>query len=233
MSDLEFDIHFDAENFSGMIPIFPLPEVVLFPNMLLPLHIFEPRYREMVRAAMAGDQFLGMAKLQQWWEDDYHGEPPIHERLGMGRIVKCEELDDGRFNILVLGLHRVEIVEELPADPYRQARVILLEDERGDADALESIRQKLKIEYDKLTGIIGGQPAIDSVVENQNLPVEFVADAVASSLQIDPETRQQLLEELEVLARAGKLLEWIHTQLRALRFYDKLDDFDSGDPRLN
>lgn len=233
MSDLEFDIHFDEQEFSGVIPVFPLPEVVLFPNMLLPLHIFEPRYREMVRDAMAGEKLIGMAKLQPGWENEYYGEPPIHERIGMGKIVRCEELADGRFNILLLGLHRVEIVEEFPADPYRRARVILLESESGDADALNPMRQELELKYLQLTKIIGSQPAIDSVLENQNLPLGLVTDALMSSLRIDPEIRQELLEELDVIERTSKLLEWINLQLRALQFYEKLDEFDSGDPRLN
>ena len=65
--------NFDADSFSGTIPIFPLPNVVLFPNMLLPLHIFEPRYREMVEDALNGEGLIGMALLKEGWQNDYYG----------------------------------------------------------------------------------------------------------------------------------------------------------------
>ena len=91
------------------IPIFPLPDVVLFPHTLLPLHIFEPRYRQMIRDCLAGDKRLAMALLRPGWESDYYGRPPVHPIAGAGEIIQHEELPDGRFNILLRGTMRIGI----------------------------------------------------------------------------------------------------------------------------
>ncbi len=105
------------------IPIFPLPGVVLFPGTLLPLHIFEPRYRAMVADALKGTRLIGMAMID--------GSRPLREPLpvlplgGAGRIVEQESLDDGRFNIILEGTWRFRIVSEEPANPYRIASVDL------------------------------------------------------------------------------------------------------------
>ncbi|MFM8552112.1 MAG: LON peptidase substrate-binding domain-containing protein, partial [Nitrospiraceae bacterium] len=85
------------------IPIFPLPNVVFFPRTYLSLHIFEPRYREMVADAAAGGQCVGMALLKEGWENDYYGNPPIFDLGCVGRLVTVQPLPDGRFNILLQG----------------------------------------------------------------------------------------------------------------------------------
>lgn len=106
-----------------VIPLFPLPNVVLFPQTYLPLHIFEPRYRQMVRDAVAGNRLIGMVLLQDGWEAEYGGSPPIHPVGCAGRLVQVEPLEDGRFNIVLYGMARVQVVEEFHDQPYRRARV--------------------------------------------------------------------------------------------------------------
>jgi hypothetical protein len=100
-----------------------LPNVVLFPDVDLPLHIFEPRYRDMVRDAMAGDHLIGMVLLRPDWRSDYHGSPPIYPIGCVGRIETFEILDDGRSNLVLHGRRRFEILEEVPGRTYRRARV--------------------------------------------------------------------------------------------------------------
>ena len=107
------------------IPVFPLPNVVFFPKTYLPLHIFEPRYREMVTDAAARGQCIGMALLREGWEHEYYGNPPIFEIGCAGRLVSVQRLLDGRFNILLQGLHRCEIREQFYDKSYRQASVVL------------------------------------------------------------------------------------------------------------
>src|SRR5579862_9504447 len=105
------------------IPIFPLPNVVLFPNVFLPLHIFEPRYRRMVDDALNGDRIIGMVLLQPGWERDYEGRPPVYPIGCAGVITHAERLADGRFNIVLRGMQKFRIVDEETVRSYREAHV--------------------------------------------------------------------------------------------------------------
>src|SRR4249920_2594885 len=126
-----------------LIPLFPLPNVVLFPQMPLPLHIFEPRYRKMVDDALGTHHVIGMALLQPGWEPDYQGRPPVYRIGCAGRIEQCEPLEQGRYNILLRGLGRFRIVEEQDGEPYRLAAVEALPDGVGDSASLESLRKQV------------------------------------------------------------------------------------------
>src|SRR3977135_4083932 len=105
---------------SDLLPLFPLPNVVLFPNVFLPLHIFEPRYREMVADALTSDRMIGMVLLRPGWEGDYEGRPPVYPVACSGVITHVERLPDGRYNIVLRGLERVRIIEEDGSRTYRQ-----------------------------------------------------------------------------------------------------------------
>src|SRR5215203_6967938 len=105
------------------IPIFPLPNVVLFPNVFLPLHIFEPRYREMVADALDGDRLIGMVLLRPGWEGDYEGRPPVFPVGCAGVITHAERLADGRFNIVLRGMEKFRITREEGDKLYRLAHV--------------------------------------------------------------------------------------------------------------
>ncbi|MCA9454198.1 MAG: LON peptidase substrate-binding domain-containing protein, partial [Nitrospira sp.] len=107
------------------VPIFPLPNVVFFPETYLPLHIFEPRYREMVQNASGQGDCIGMALLKDGWEDEYEADPPIYPIGCVGRIISSHKLADGRFNIVLQGLQRCTFEEQEVSTPYRQARIIL------------------------------------------------------------------------------------------------------------
>src|SRR5256712_4001985 len=109
----------------SVIPVFPLPNVVFFPRTYLPLHIFETRYRRMVRDAAASHQMIGMVLLKEGWETDYEGTPAIFPIGAVGRMVTMQALSDGRFNILLQGLSRFEIQEELGCESYRQGQIKL------------------------------------------------------------------------------------------------------------
>src|SRR6516164_287400 len=114
----------ELQNFEGIARLFPLPNMVLFPFVIQPLHIFEERYRQMTADALASDRLICMALLRPGWEAEYSGRPPIHSVACLGRIVADQRLDDGRYNLLLRGLARVRIVEEIePGQTYRRARV--------------------------------------------------------------------------------------------------------------
>ena len=108
---------------ADLLPLFPLPNVVLFPNVFLPLHIFEPRYREMVADAVASDRMIGMVLLGSGWDRDYEGTPPVYPVGCSGVITHVEALADGRFNIVLRGLERFRIVQEDRSRSYRRAIV--------------------------------------------------------------------------------------------------------------
>jgi len=186
------------------IPIFPLPDVVLFPHTLLPLHIFEPRYREMVRDCLAGDKRLAMALLRPGWENDYYGRPPVHPIAGAGEIIQHEELRDGRFNILLRGTMRIGVTAELPGDKsYRVARARPLPDRYPDANpkALADRVERLKVFYLRiLSEVQKGQGEIAKIFSGVKDP-GIIVDRVAGAAIADAETRQQALEAIDVTAR--------------------------------
>src|SRR5690348_12988240 len=97
---------------SDLLPLFPLPNVVLFPGVSLPLHIFEPRYREMVADALSGDRLIGMVLLRPGFEATDDAHPPIYPLGCSGVITHVEELPDGRYNIVLRGIDRFRVVSE-------------------------------------------------------------------------------------------------------------------------
>src|SRR5947207_1727611 len=123
------ELDFDAQTFSGVVRLFPLPNLVLYPHVMQPLHIFEERYREMLEDALAGDQLIATAVLEPGWETDYDSRPPVEQFACLGKVVAHHRLEDGRYNVLLLGVQRVRIVKELqPLRSFRQASVELIED---------------------------------------------------------------------------------------------------------
>src|SRR4051812_45994789 len=108
---------------SDLLPLFPLPNVVLFPNVFLPLHVFEPRYREMIADQLADDRVIGMALLKPGWQSNYEGRPPVFPIGCSGVITHVERLSDGRYNIVLRGLERFRIIEEDHERSYRRATI--------------------------------------------------------------------------------------------------------------
>src|SRR5471032_125515 len=131
---------------SDLLPLFPLPNVVLFPNVFLPLHIFEPRYREMVADAVKSDRQIGMVLLQPGWQGEYEGRPRVYPIGCSGVITHVDRLDDGRYNLVLRGVERFRILEEDDRLSYRRARIAPLPDAPSvgdDAAAIRTERAKL------------------------------------------------------------------------------------------
>ena len=193
--------------FSGRLPLFPLPNVVLFPHGLLPLHVFEPRYRALAEAALAGERLIGMAVLKPGWEADYQGTPPVHEVLGLGRVIKEERLPDGRFNLLLVGLARARVVEEVQSTPFRVARVDVLSDRPAEGEAYERRRRLLRAFYaQKLKEATPpGEPAPELP---DDIPLGDLCDLVISGFVTNQEERLVYLGETDVAARCDRLMEF-------------------------
>lgn len=184
------------------LPIFPLPDVVFFPDTVLPLHVFEPRYRRMIADCLAGDRRLAVVMLRPGWERDYHGRPPVHAVAGAGEIIQAEALADGRYNILLDGQMRVRIAEELTADqPYRLVRARPLADvlAANDAASLGERLGILRAAYAKLLDALG-QVHADLVgrLTVAGAGPGAVIDRIVSAVVPDAAVRQQILEAVDV-----------------------------------
>lgn len=200
------------------VPIFPLPDLALFPNTLLPLHIFEPRYRAMVIDALARDRRVAVVGLKPGYESDYAGRPPVHEVSGLGRIVKCERLATGRFNILLKGEHRVRIERELPADTlYRLVRAVELQDAGAERDTVPPLLDEVKRACRRiLEAVRRATPEMEETLAAAASP-GVLCDQVASAVIPSPDVRQALLEELDVERRLRRLLAELENLLQQLK----------------
>ena len=156
------------------LPIFPLPNCVLLPGGLLPLHVFESRYRDLTRDCLAGHQLMAVARLRPGYESTYYGRPPVYDRCGVGRIICSEELPDGRFALLLRGVARVEIARELPPErPYRQIEARMLADAKCDREEAVGHHRKLIQLCDRLAEVIEkGGPQLRDLVRAFDEPVE-------------------------------------------------------------
>jgi len=184
------------------LPIFPLPNCVLLPGGLLPLHVFEPRYRELTRDCLAGPQLMAVARLRPGYEASYYGRPPVYERCGVGRIICSEELPDGRFALLLRGIARVEIARELPGDrAYRTVEARVLSDVSCDPALASDHHHRLIALCDRLAEVLEqGGPQLRDLVRSFDAP-GACADAVAAALIMDPDARQELLEACDPMVR--------------------------------
>ena len=202
---------------ADVVPVFPLPNAVLFPETVLPLHIFEPRYRRMVQDASDGDGRIAIALLRPGWEERDQGRPAIHDVGTVGRIGNLWPLPGGRFNLGLVGLQRVEFTEVPSTKPYRLAGVTPRE-ERGADENDPSIRQaKLELMashtylLQKLSGAAEG-----GIPMNDRLPFSAVVNGACASLPVDPAVRQTLLEVDELVERQRMAMDWVNRILEKI-----------------
>jgi Lon protease-like protein len=207
---------------SDLLPIFPLPNVVLFPNVFLPLHIFEPRYREMIADALASDRLIGMVLLRPGWERDYEGRPPVYPIGCSGVITHVERLQDGRYNIVLRGLERFRIVAEDQSTSYRRAAIEpLVERQLGadDRQVVRSARTKLEALLTATLRRAQGEPpdAAPDVRTAGAMCDEDLVNALAQYLDFDPLERQALLEHDSLRTRAESLVELLEMKILIAR----------------
>src|SRR5205814_5739083 len=196
------------------IPLFPLPNVVLFPNVFLPLHIFEPRYREMVADALTGDRIIGMALLRAGYESDYEGRPPVYDIGCAGVITHSQLLADGRYDIVLRGLHRFRITSEDNSRSYRIGEVQALPDviAPDEITPLRHQRQRLEAVLAAAVERVRAEPRFPPSV-----PDEDLVNALAQYLDLDVMERQALLECDGVLARCRALIDLLEITTHAPR----------------
>lgn len=213
------DLDFDADTFSGVARLFPLPNLVLYPHVMQPLHIFEERYREMVEDALAGDKLIAMAVLKPGWEHDYDSRPPVGSYACLGKIVAHHRLDDGRYNLLVLGLHRVRIDHELePVRSFRQASVEILDDDYDSKSADEcELQQRLVAAFRNNLPCECETPEQLEKLLSGELPLGLLTDLAAYTLPLETAVKQELLAECNVATRAQILLAQVERFVNAAK----------------
>lgn len=204
------------------LPIFPLPSVQLFPHALLPLHVFEPRYRDMVRDAMSGERLIAIASFELGYEANYHARPAVRPIIGVGAVVGHEPLgDDGRANIVLRGLARARIERELPPDEaYRLVDATTVEDLYGPGLDQSGARDTLVLLADQLAlKLPSGGETLRELARSQP-DLGALVDVLSAALVTDPDDRQQLLETLDVAARVDRVSNEIATVLTRLTSSD-------------
>jgi uncharacterized protein len=203
------NLEFDPAEFSGVVRLFPLPNLVLFPHVLQPLHIFEPRYCDMLEDALADDRLLAMAVLAPGWENDYEGRPPVHTIACLGRIATHVRLPDGRHNLLLAGVARIALETELPpTTSFRRAPAQICVDRfpaKSSADT-ETLTRRL------FAAFRGAMPNTTEVqgplaqLLNKEIDLATLTDIVAYTLPLDVAQKADLLAQCNVHTRAEQLL---------------------------
>ena len=196
------------------IPLFPLPNVVLFPNVCLPLHIFEPRYRDMTADALKGDRIIGMVLLRPGWEGNYDGRPATYEIDCAGLITHAEKLEDGRYNLVLRGMEKFRIVREDSQRSYRRAEVQAIHEALSGVD-----RDVMRGERRRLESLLVPQPqgrGADPKVP-PSMPDEELVNALAQYLDLEVVEKQALLERDGLVNRCRSLIELLEMKVITAR----------------
>jgi len=197
-------------DFDGVVRLFPLPNLVLFPHVVQALHIFEPRYCEMLSEALESDHLITMALLDSGWEHSYQGKPSLASTVCIGRIISHTPTDDGRNNILLAGIQRAIIDEEIDAGTtFRQAKVKILKDEMPE-DFLSKAgdhRRSLMNVFRSVIPQDAAQSKTFNDLMSQQLPLGILTDIIGYAANISTMLKQKLLAEVNVQTRFELLMQ--------------------------
>jgi len=180
------------------VPLFPLPNLFLFPGTVMSLHIFEPRYRQMVEDSLDGPGRLVIASVLEEWRDRLEGAPPVHRVAGLGEIARHERLPDGRFVILVAGLARARIQEIDSSHPYRLVEAIPLQEAPIPQTEEGSTRARLR------EAVLARTEELQDLPED--IPLGHLTDLLLLRLQLPQSSMQDLYSRLAVSERAEMAL---------------------------
>ncbi len=215
-----YDLSSDLACFDGRAPLFPLPNAVLFPHILLPLHIFEERYRAMVADSLHSNRLIAVAMLEPGWEDAYDSKAPaIHNTVCLGRISSEKKLSDGRYQLLLQGLTRAAVIQEEQTDlPYRVAQLRVCQDVCPPVPVIDRNhrRRELLVGFREMFPCMKIDHYLPQALEPE-IPFGVFCDVLASAMQLPPHMTQQILEELDVDLRSDLVLERLRELLRGKR----------------
>jgi Lon protease-like protein len=205
-----------ASEFATVVPLFPLPNVVLLPGAVLPLHIFEQRYKIMLAHALEGDRKIAMALLKPGWEKDYYHRPAIDSAVCVGRILTHEKLPDGKYNLLLQGEFRAQINCEIEGDPYRQASVGPIPQTHVLEIDLANYRQRL---LEMVCSHAFTQTPLSQQLKRivtSHLCTSDAADLLAFNFIEDIDVKQSILADGDVIRRVAKIVSALETALPLL-----------------
>ena len=218
-------------DFDGTARLFPLPSVVLFPDGFAPLHVFEERYLEMVKEAIPDDGLIATALLTPGYEQDYHGTPELHPVVCLGRILRPRSHPNGEIDLLLYGLARARIEEEIPSQPFRRARVEVLEDV-VEPGRHEAVADRLRRALDLIPGrqpMLWGIRQMAAQLRGVDAAPGRYADAVAHASDLPKDALYEALAEVDVLKRFEILIG--HLERRAAEGAPSA--IDVANPNLN
>ncbi len=216
---LDTDLFQIPDSFSGIVRLFPLPNLVMFPGIIQPLHLFELRYVQLVEDALAGDRLIAMAQLRPGWEPNYEQSPPIYSTVCVGTIITHSQLDDGRYNILLRGLGRARVQREIATNRlFRMAEVELVPcpcSASGEQDSslaavtarlrrqfLQFCRHDASLDYHAIETLLG-----------QSLSLEHLVDLIAFSLDANAAFKQAVLDARTLYARLELVVQELDRSL--------------------
>jgi hypothetical protein len=201
----------EGDDALAAVPLFPLPNVVLFPRAILPLQVLEERYKAMTADVLAGDRLIAIALLKPGWEKTYYQRPAIQPVVCVGEILTHEQLPNGEFNFLLQGRMRARIVREYPGKRYRLAALAALSETNALEIDLEQARGRLVHLFSEgmISRIAIGRQF--SQLLHSSLPTADIADLAAFNLLDDVDLKQLLLSELDVRRRVQQLVEALET----------------------
>jgi Lon protease-like protein len=184
------------------IPIFPLEDVMLFPGMSVPLHVYEPRYKAMIADALKGNRIIGMVLLRPGYEKDYERSPSVFTVGCAGVINEVEQLPDGEYNITLGALTKYRITREEASKPYRIAHVTAITDTIADAEAPGLHQRRAQLEA--LIARSGGRTGLRGIPDG--ISDDRLVNGISQLAHIDELDREKLLEAPSPLARADTLI---------------------------
>jgi ATP-dependent Lon protease len=203
------DLIFDETRFKGVVRLFPLPDLIMFPHVMQPLHVFEPRYRALLNDALNSDGLIAMSMLAPGWEADYEGRPPVLPYACLGKVVTYQRTGKGEYNILLLGMRRIRIDRELPATKsYREAEVTLLDDfcKKTNDERRPGLQAALTKQFqDFLPNGKSADAALQELLATE-IPLGVLTDLVSFALPMDFDEKRDLLGECDIDRRATMLL---------------------------
>src|SRR5262245_23285714 len=204
---------FSSEQFCGIARLFPLPNLVMFPHVMQPFHIFEPRYRAMLEEALDEDGLITMATLSPGWESDYDGRPAIRPVACLCRVATHHPTEQGTYNVLLMGLRRLQIVRELPPRKlFREAEVKVIEDvypAENHSRRAELQRKVVACFRRVLPKLPHAREQLEQLLSDQ-VSLGMLTDIVAFTLNVDQKIKEDLLAQPLPDLRALLLLECLH-----------------------
>lgn len=197
------------ESFSGIVRLFPLPNLVLFPGVIQALHIFEPRYRKLMEDTLQTDQLITLALTEDDSGVELEHSPPLYSTVCIGKVITHNCLEDGRYNLLLMGIQRAAIVEELAADePYRVAKVEILKETCNATveQVIEARKELINLFRTQAKKAGNFDEEMLANLSNPELPFGMLVDLICFSTGAGTEFMQQMLSTLDVWDRSNMLL---------------------------